>query len=130
MANPNYTVIGRNVAGYLEEHSSWTPVCWNVGNSTGNRLGYIDGTVVSSMAVRSMWRAGLQPPPRMAFPIPKTGGTITLNTVENPRDLYASFDIRPIDNSTFNMSGGKIVFANMRISAAPVPAIIIWLPAI
>lgn len=116
MANPNYTVLGRNGTGYLEGTLIMDAGVLNVGNSTGNRLGYIDGTVViingGEINVASRFTATTT----YGVSYTQTGGTITLNTVENPRDLYASFDIRPIDNSTFNMSGGKIVLQHANIS--------------
>lgn len=116
MANPNYTVLGRNGTAYNEGTLIMDAGVLNVGNSTGNRLGYIAGSVViingGEINVASRFTATTT----FGLTYTQTGGTITLNTVENPRELFASFDIRPIDNSSFTMSGGKIVLQNANIS--------------
>lgn len=116
LANPNYTVLGRNGTAYNEGTLIMDAGVLNVGNSTGNRLGYIAGSVVTINGGEINVASRFTATTTFGLTYTQTGGTITLNTVENPRELFASFDIRPIDNSSFTMSGGKIVLQNANIS--------------
>lgn len=116
LANPNYTVAGRNGTAYNEGVLTMDAGVLNVGTSSGNRLGYIAGSVFiingGTINVASRFTATTT----FGVSYTQTGGTIVLNTVENARETYASFDIRPLDNSTFNISGGRIVIQHANIS--------------
>lgn len=110
--NPNYTVAARTGTAYIEGTLIMDAGTYNVGTSVDNRLGYIDGSVITinggAINVASRFSATTT----FGLTYTQTGGTITVNTVGSTSSSYASFDIRDLDLSTFNMSGGSIIIQN------------------
>lgn len=112
MANPNFVVEARNGTAYLEGTLIMDAGVLNVGTADGDRLGYIDGSVVTINGGEINVASRFTATTTFGLTYTQTGGTMRVNTVANSRQTYACFDIRPLDNSTFNMSGGRIVIQN------------------
>lgn len=110
--NPNLTVLPRNGTTYMEGTVIMDAGTFNVGTQPDNRLGYILGSklTINGGAINVSGRFSATSTYGLTYT--QTGGTFTLNTVGNTSSSYASFDMRNYDNSTFNMSGGSIVFQN------------------
>ncbi|HNP54141.1 MAG TPA: G8 domain-containing protein, partial [Ferruginibacter sp.] len=116
MANPNVVVAGRDGTAYCDGTLIMDAGVLNVGVVTENRLGYIAGSVVTINGGEINVACRFTATTTFGLTYTQTGGVITVNTVENSRQTYASFDIRPIDNSSFTMTGGKIVLQHPNLS--------------
>lgn len=116
MANPNIVVAGRDGTAYCDGTLIMDAGVLNVGIATENRLGYIAGSVVTINGGEINVACRFTATTTFGLTYTQTGGVITVNTVENSRQTYASFDIRPIDNSSFTMTGGKIVLQHPNLS--------------
>lgn len=116
--NPNLTVLPRNGTTYMEGTVIMDAGTFNVGTNPDNRLGYILGSslTINGGAINVSGRFSATSTYGLTYT--QTGGTFTLNTVGNTSASYASFDMRNYDNSTFNMSGGSIVFQNASAGGA------------
>ena len=110
--NPNYTVAARNGTAYIEGTLIMDAGILNVGTSVDNRLGYIDGAVVTINGGIINVASRFSATTTFGVKYTQTGGTLNVNTVGSTSSTYASFDIRDIDVSTFTMSGGNIVLQN------------------
>lgn len=110
--NPNYTVAARNGTAYIEGTLIMDAGILNVGTDIDNRLGYIDGAVVTINGGIINVASRFSATTTFGVQYTQTGGTLNVNTVGSSSSTYASFDIRDIDVSSFTMSGGNIVLQN------------------
>ncbi len=110
--NPNYTVAARNGTAYIEGTLIMDAGILNVGTDIDNRLGYIDGSVITINGGIINVASRFSATTTFGVQYTQTGGTLNVNTVGSSSSTYASFDIRDIDVSSFTMSGGNIVLQN------------------
>ena len=84
----------------------------NIGNLNGHRLDYTSGSIIIINGGAINLASRMTSATTFGINYTQTGGIFTVNTVENQSTLFASFDIRSADNSSFTMSGGSIVIQN------------------
>ncbi|HPH85276.1 MAG TPA: T9SS type A sorting domain-containing protein [Ferruginibacter sp.] len=110
--NANFIVSARsgtaNVDGTLQVDAGTL----NIGTAQGHRLGYIAGTAIIINGGTINLASRFSATSTFGVSYTQTGGTFNLNTVANTSAARATFDIQTLDNSSFTMSGGRIVLQN------------------